>query len=218
VGTAAAIAQFVRTGEPLIRRIVTVTGSGVAQPCNLDARIGTPLAALIEAGGGYAGVPQRLWHGGSMTGRALADDALPLTKSMNCLVAATGADLRAPGPELPCIRCGDCARVCPAGLLPQQLHRAVRSADEVSLAHFGLGDCIECGCCDYVCPSAIPLAERFRIARQAMREQESSAARAAQARLHFEHRERRLAALADARQREFEEARRKARGAAPGSD
>ncbi len=218
VGTAAAIAQFVRTGEPLIRRIVTVTGSGVAQPCNLDARIGTPLAALIEAGGGYAGVPQRLWYGGSMTGRALADDALPLTKSMNCIVAATGADLQAAGPELPCIRCGDCARVCPAGLLPQQLHRAVRSADEASLARFGLADCIECGCCDYVCPSAIPLAERFRLARQAMRERESSAARAAQARLHFEHRERRLAALEDARQREFEEARRRARGPTPSGD
>jgi electron transport complex protein RnfC len=69
VGTAAAVARLMRTGEPLIRRIVTVTGSGVARPGNLEARIGTPIADLIEAVGGYAGAPRRLWFGGSMTGR-----------------------------------------------------------------------------------------------------------------------------------------------------
>ena len=149
VGTAVAIARLMRTGEPLIRRIVTVTGSGVAHPGNLDARIGTPIAELIAAAGGYAGAPRRLWFGGSMTGRALPDDAWPLTSAMNCIVAATAADLRAPAQaEQACIRCGDCARVCPAGLLPQELHRAVRSRDEMLLERFGLADCIECGCCD----------------------------------------------------------------------
>ena len=130
VGTAAAVARLVQAGEPLIRRIVTVTGSGVATAGNFEARIGTPLAVLIDAAGGYAGAPQRLWYGGSLTGRAVPDDALPLTKAMNCIVAATSADLRAPGPERPCIRCGDCARICPAALLPQELHRAVRSGND----------------------------------------------------------------------------------------
>jgi Na+-translocating ferredoxin:NAD+ oxidoreductase subunit C len=218
VGTAAAVARLVQTGEPLIRRIVTVTGTGVAAAGNFEARIGTPLAILIEAAGGYAGAPQRLWYGGSLTGRALPDDALPLTKAMNCIVAATGADLRAPGPELPCIRCGDCARICPAALLPQELHRAVRSGNEAALARFGLADCIECGCCDYVCPSAIPLTERFRIARIELARRAASTASAAQARLHFEHRERRLAALEETRRRALEQARRQARGPSAGGD
>jgi electron transport complex protein RnfC len=218
VGTASAVARLVHTGEPLIRRVVTVSGSGVAHPCNLEARIGTPIADLIAAAGGYAGTPRRLWFGGSMTGRALPDDAWPLTKAMNCIVAATDADLRAPAvAEQPCIRCGDCARVCPAGLLPQELHRAVRSRDTALLERFGLADCIECGCCDYVCPSAIPLVERFRQERVAMRERMSDAARAREARLHFEQRERRVAELEARRRREFEDARRRARERSPDS-
>ena len=76
---------------------------------------------------------------------------------------------------------------------------------------FGLADCIECGCCDYVCPSAIPLVERFRQARIAMRERASQKARAQEARLNFEHRERRLAEREADRRREFEDARRRAR-------
>ncbi len=219
VGTAAAIARWARTGEPLIRRVVTVTGSGVARPRNFEARIGTPLAGLIEAAGGYVGTPRRLWAGGSMTGRALPDDALPLVKTMNCIAAATDRDLRPPaGPELPCIRCGDCARVCPAVLLPQQLHRAVVSGDDAAAERYGLADCIECGCCDYVCPSAIPLTERFRIARVARRERLAREENVAQARLHFELHQRRGAEREEERRREFEEARRRARGQPPGGD
>ena len=43
VGTAAAVAAAVR-GEPVVSRVVTVTGGGVATPANLEARLGTPIA------------------------------------------------------------------------------------------------------------------------------------------------------------------------------
>ena len=82
------------------------------------------------------------------------------------LSLASDADLPARGSEMPCIRCGDCAMVCPAGLLPQQLHVAARSDDSAALARFGLSACIECGCCDVVCPSHIPLTESFRTGKQ----------------------------------------------------
>ncbi|MDQ1310856.1 MAG: H+/Na+-translocating ferredoxin:NAD+ oxidoreductase subunit, partial [Pseudomonadota bacterium] len=157
VGTAAAVARFVGTGEPLVSRIVTVTGSGVACPGNLEVRIGTPIADLIAACGGYQRDPARLIVGGAMTGRSLTSDLVPTTKGVNCIVAATLADLAVRDPEMPCIRCGDCAMVCPARLLPQQLHRAAQADDRDGLARLGLADCIECGCCDYVCPSQIPL-------------------------------------------------------------
>lgn len=167
VASAAALARFVRSGEPLLRRIVTVTGSAVAEPCNVEAWIGTPLVELLALAGGSSGALERLIVGGAMSGLAVTDDSVPLTKAGNCVIAATRADLGLPGagPELPCIRCGDCAQACPVDLQPQQLHRAVTARDEPALARLHLEDCIECGCCDYVCPSRIPLTARFRAAR-----------------------------------------------------
>ena len=211
VGTAAAIARFLQTGEPLVRRVVTVTGSGIAQPANLEAYIGSPITSLIERCGGYRGRPRRLIEGGSMMGRALESDTVPITKATNCIFAATDADLVARDQAAACIRCGDCAQACPAGLLPQELHRAARVDDGPKLDSLGIEDCILCGCCDYVCPSRIPLTEQFRAARLAVRRHRADQLRAAEAKQRFERHESRLQAQAEAERRAFEEARRRAR-------
>ncbi len=166
VATAAAVARFLGTGEPLISRIVTITGQGVRTPVNLLARLGTPVSELIAAAGGYAGEPAGLIMGGPMMGVPLADDSLPLTKAMNCLYVAGAGELQEPATEQPCIRCGDCATVCPAYLMPQLLLQAGQTHDYDRLRELGLPDCIECGCCDYVCPSHIPLTQRFVSGKQ----------------------------------------------------
>lgn len=160
-GTAAAVAAWFRQGRPLISRIVTVTGSGVAAPGNFEVRIGTPIRTLIDLAGGHAEPPQRLLMGGPMMGVALTDDTLGITKASNCIVAATARDCAPATVERPCIRCGDCVEVCPARLLPHELFHAVRRGDARQLAELGLDACIECGCCDYVCPSHITLSARF---------------------------------------------------------
>lgn len=174
VATAAAVADFFQRGQPFISRIVTVTGGGVARPRNIEARIGSPAADLIALAGGYRNEPRRLIMGGPMMGVALASDALPVTGATNCLIAATAADLGGPasgraGPEMPCIRCGDCIEACPAGLLPQELLVAARAGNRADLATLGVTECIECGACDYVCPSHIPLTRHFVAARAAVR-------------------------------------------------
>lgn len=221
VATAAAAGHWALSGEPLTTRIVTVTGSGVARPTNVRARIGTPFAALVAAAGGYRDEPLRLIAGGNMMGRALATDEIGLTKAVNCVFVATAADLgaRLRAREQPCIRCGDCAAVCPAGLLPQQIHRAVAAGSDAAAVDLGLRDCIDCGCCDYVCPSQIPLALRFRVARGRLRELDQARQRAAAAKARHERRERRLREAAEAERRAFEAARAEAQraGATPSS-
>lgn len=177
VGTAAAVASLIETGLPLIRRIVTVTGHGIATPQNLEVPLGTPFSHLIAECGGFLPGVQRLIAGGSMMGTAVEHDRFAVTKATNCILVATQADLVLRGDEQPCIRCGDCAEVCPAGLLPQELHRLALSGDAASLARLGLADCIECGCCDHVCPSQIPLTATFVATRAAARQEGARAVR-----------------------------------------
>lgn len=195
VGTAAAIAHWIRDRQPLVSRIVTVTGDGVREAGNLETRIGTAFASLIADCGGYTERMSRLIMGGSMMGAPLPHDDLPVVKATNCIVAASALDLQPRGPEMPCIRCGACSYACPAYLLPQQLHWYLHPYDGNQLQRHGLLDCIECGCCDYVCPSQIPLAERFRDTKpQLIRELDASRSADA-ARAHFHARNERLARL-----------------------
>jgi electron transport complex protein RnfC len=101
-----------------------------------------------------------------MMGVAVPDDAIPVGKATNCVVAATADEIRTELTEWPCIRCGDCATACPSRLLPQELLVAAQARDFATLDTLGLGDCIECGCCDVVCPSHLVLTERFRAAKR----------------------------------------------------
>jgi len=165
VGTAAAVADAVLDGRPLISRIVTVTGAGVARPGNLRALIGTPLSALATQAGDYTEGVSRLIFGGPMMGFALANDQVPFTKGCNCIIAATAVESPAPPRARACIRCGECATVCPVGLLPQQLYWYARARDFDKVQDYDLFDCIECGCCAHVCPSHIPLVQYYRFAK-----------------------------------------------------
>lgn len=215
VGTAAAIARWLRDGEPLISRIVTVTGSGVREPANLEARLGTPIASLFADCGGYGEDVWQLIMGGSMMGQGLADDHLPVVKAMNCVIAATARDLRPRGEQMPCIRCGDCAEACPASLLPQQLHWSARHTDLAELERLGLMDCIECGCCDYVCPSHIPLTQQFRAAKVPLATSLLARSDARASRLRYEAHGERLERLEQEQRDRLGEKRRQLTGRKP---
>lgn len=206
VGTAAAARDAVIDGIPLIERIVTVTGPGIADPRNLLAPIGTPFSHLVEAAGGYTDGVTRLVLGGPMSGTALATDAVPVTKGSNCILALTEHETAPTQPTMPCINCGECVRVCPARLLPQTLFRLIEAAKYDDAADYDLADCIECGCCAAVCPSHIPLVDFYKHGKHELARRELDRRSAALARRRHEAREERLR-----REREERRARRKAR-------
>jgi electron transport complex protein RnfC len=148
--------------------------------------------------------------GGAMMGFPLADDGLPVIKATNCIVVASREEIRPRAPVMPCIRCGECAEVCPAQLLPQQLYWHARSDDLEPLDDYHLFDCIECGCCDLACPSQIPLTQYFRYAKTELWARQRDRARSDIARERFEARRERLEAEQQARKKRLEEKTRAA--------
>ena len=213
VGTAAAIYRWICTGEPLISRIATITGPGVTQPQNVVARIGTTVADVISFTGGYSDRAEQLIIGGPMTGKSVTSDDVPLVKSTNCVLVL--ADVDPLGDEKPCIRCGECAAVCPIRLQPQQLFWYACADNEAKMRSHGLTDCIECGCCDLVCPSHIPLTADFRNAKARIQELADEKARAERARIRFESRNERLKQESDQRNQELAAQKDEARTAGP---
>lgn len=165
-GTAAALYRYLESGRPVTSRVTTVAGGAIATPRNLDVRLGTRIADLIAACGGYSGPVARLIMGGSMMGMPLASDEVAVGRATNCIIAATDDEVRTSFEALECIRCGNCVEVCPASLMPLELFFAGQRDEFGALEDLGLFDCIECGCCDVVCPSHIPLTESFRTAKR----------------------------------------------------
>lgn len=206
VGTCVAVHDAVLLGKPLISRVTTLTGEALARPMNVEALVGTPVEHLLSFAGLDPSALNRLIMGGPMMGFTLPSADVPVIKTTNCLLASTLTELPPPPPALPCIRCGECADVCPASLLPQQLHFFALGQQHDQLKAYNLFDCIECGACAYVCPSSIPLVQYYRASKGEIRSLEQKQHKADHSRQRFEWRQERLR-----RAEEQKEADRKAR-------
>ncbi len=208
MGTAYAVGRAINHGEPLISRIVTVTGTDVTHAGNFETLFGTPISALLEFAETKRQPDEPFILGGPMMGFNLSGDNLPVTKTANCILVGV-EDAAEKAEPLPCIRCGDCASACPASLLPQQLYWHARAKDFDQTRDYNLFDCIECGCCDYVCPSKIPLVSYFRFAKTEIMNQERERKKSDLARERFETRQARM----EREQREKEERQRQRKAA-----
>ncbi|HEH9399476.1 TPA: electron transport complex subunit RsxC [Aeromonas sobria] len=186
VATVFAIKRAIIDGEPLIERIVTLTGDSFKKPGNAWVRLGTPVRWLLQRFELQPEAEQRVIMGGPMMGFTLPHAMVPVVKATNCLLAPTQAELPSPGPEQACIRCSACADACPATLLPQELYWYSRAKEYDKAEKLNLMDCIECGACAWVCPSEIPLVQYYKIAKDDIREARAEAEKAERAKQRFE--------------------------------
>lgn len=190
VATAYAVQRALRHGEPLISRIVTVSGTAVPHPVNVEVPIGTLLSELLRHCGAEPSRAERLIMGGPMMGDAVPHADLPVVKG-TCGVLAFGA-VAAPRPEEPCIRCSRCVSACPVGLLPLEMAGRIRAGQLDGAVKVGLKDCINCGSCSYVCPSNIPLVQYFKYAQGELVARQQAEHKAQQTRRLVEERNRRF--------------------------
>ncbi len=199
VGTAYAVRQALRHGQPLISRIVTVSGGAVAEPRNLEVPLGALAADLLAYCGGVNAALSRVLLGGPMMGQPLPSLQTPVVKGSNGILALTAAELGPEQPPAPCVRCGRCVESCPMGLLPVEMSKRVRHDDWAGTLAFGLNDCMACGSCAYACPSRVPLLQYFAHARGAVAEQRRAEQKAQYTRQLMEQRQARLARQEQAR-------------------
>jgi len=185
VATAYTAWRAIAHGEPVLSRIVTVTGN-VEQPRNWEILLGTPIRDVIALGQPKADT-NRFVMGGPMMGFELPNIDSPIVKAANCIIAGSAALFPPPPPEMPCIRCGACAEACPHELQPFEMYWFSRSKNFGKAQEYDIFDCIECGCCSYVCPSRIPLVQYFRFAKSEIwsRERDKNMADAAKVRFEF---------------------------------
>ncbi|NMP15637.1 electron transport complex subunit RsxC [Thalassotalea sp. Y01] len=192
VATVFAISEAVLNDTPLIRRVVTLTGKAIDKPQNLWVPLGTPIEHLLQQVGFKPQPKQRVIMGGPLMGFALADLNVPAVKITNCILAPSEIEIAATEKEIECVRCGQCADVCPSNLLPQELQWYAKAKDFDKLQELNLFDCIDCGACAYVCPSHIPLVHYYRVAKATIRQNKLQEGKAERAKLRFEARKIRL--------------------------
>ncbi|WP_101960426.1 electron transport complex subunit RsxC [Vibrio harveyi] len=222
VGSLYSIKRAVIDGEPVVNRIVTLTGKTFKQPRNVWTLLGTPVQALLDEFGYKADKKlQRLIMGGPMMGFTLPHAQVPITKTANCILAPKRREIASDQHEMECIRCSQCAEACPASLLPQQLQWYAKSQEYDKLEELNLKDCIECGACAFVCPSEIPLVQYYRQAKAEIRTRAQEAAAAERAKLRFEEKKARMEREKAERENRFKKAaddRRKDMKASGGDD
>ena len=192
VATAFAVKKAIIDDEPLIERVVTLTGDKIPQPRNVWARIGTPIYHLLQQAGYQYDDRFPVFMGGPMMGFILPNLNSPVTKVTNCLIAPDHFEYQPPPQERNCIRCSACSDHCPIKLMPQQLYWFARSEDHEKSEQYNLKDCIECGVCAYVCPSNIPLIQYFRQEKAKIAELKLKAKLAEEAKVRFEAKQARM--------------------------
>lgn len=222
IATCFAISDAVINDIPLIRRVVTLTGRALTKPQNFWALLGTQVSYLLEQAGfvnelnetkPIPNLPQPtppVIMGGPLMGFSILNEQVPIVKTSNCILAPSKVEMPSAfdhySNEVECIRCGQCADVCPSQLLPQELQWSAKAKDHQQLIELNLFDCIDCGACAYVCPSQIPLVQYYRVAKAEIRQQQQLDIKAEKAKARFEARKLRLEQEKTARKEKHDKA------------
>ncbi len=165
VDTIVAVYHAVKEGRPLMRRIVTITGDCIKEPCNYSVLIGTNYAELIDEVGGFVKEPKKIVSGGPMMGFALFDINVPTTKTSSALLCMSYDEV-SEAEETACINCGRCVEVCPGRIIPSRVADLAQNGYKEEFEKMNGMECCECGCCSYICPAKRQLTQSIKSMRR----------------------------------------------------
>ena len=162
VSSVAFLSRYLKTGMPMVQRMVTVDGDAVGKPCNVIVPMGTPVQDVLDFAQCDMERAKKLLYGGPMMGIAIPDTADPILKANNAVLALE--NFVSPEPSA-CIHCGRCVHACPLRLMPTEIAKAYRREDSEALGKLKVTLCMNCGCCTYACPAKRPVAETNQLAK-----------------------------------------------------
>lgn len=168
VTSLATLGKFLKTGIPLVDKLLTIDGGAIAEPKNVRVPIGTRIGDVMDFCGGFKKPPTMIMMGGPMMGTALSSPDYVVLKNNNALLALVADDYIL-NPEQECIRCAKCIDHCPMLLQPISLMRAIAAGNAEKTAELGVMNCMECGCCSYICSANIPLVQYIRHGKKLVR-------------------------------------------------
>jgi electron transport complex protein RnfC len=154
--TCLAVYRQVVCGQAPVGRVVTVIGGGDLPAGNYYLPFGTVVSDII---------PHGAIHGGPMSGLR-CDESAVVTPGTDALLKLQADEQFAPGP---CIRCGWCTGHCPARLNVAMMNDHFELGEVLQARRDGVFACVECGICTYVCPAGLPLSQRMRKLKWALR-------------------------------------------------
>ena len=164
IDTVVAIHHAVMWGQPLMHRVVTVTGDCINDPRNFEICTGMDYEELIDAAGGLKKDPEKSIIGGPMMGNSVYTLHLPSTKTSSALLCLSNDEV-SHSPKTACINCGRCVTACPANLVPAQLGTYAEHHNEEAFVKWEGMECVACGCCSFVCPAKRPLTQEIKSMR-----------------------------------------------------
>lgn len=165
IDTVTAVYKAVILGQPVMDRIVTVTGDAINKPKNFTVLTGTNMEELIEAAGGLKANTAKIISGGPMMGFAMFDLHVPCIKTSSAFLCLE-KDAVSEAEETACINCGRCVTVCPGHIIPARLATLAQKGDMETFQKMDGMECCECGCCSYICPAKRPLTQSIKSMRK----------------------------------------------------
>ena len=177
ISTLAAVADYLKTGMPLVERLVTVDGGVVKEPKNVIVPVGTSLKDVFDYCGGFTAEPEKVIYGGPMMGITVPDLEVPVLKQTNAVLAFTAKEVKEPKATA-CIHCGACVNSCPFGINVLGIAKGMNIGDMDMVEKAGVEVCMECGCCSFGCPANRPIVQNNKLAKMALRDHKAKEAKA----------------------------------------
>lgn len=163
IATINAIGEALKFNKPLIERIVTFSGDGVNEPCNILVSIGTRIDEIIDFINGNEKKSVFIANGPMMG--SIVDKNLVITPDINMILSLPNIEK---GRLKECLRCGKCDAACPSHISPVLIKDHVEVNEDTSSFHPEL--CVECGLCTFTCPSKIEVRDFVKKAKALLRE------------------------------------------------